>query len=101
LPHNIVENWKKSNSVAKPPLRLSYGTFGLNDRLPLFQQQMHDLSKRLGITYINGLDYFCTNEGCLTRDSEDGLKVTSVDYGHLTVDAAQTYIKQIAPLIFN
>lgn len=101
LPHNIVENWKKSNSVAKPPLRLSYGTFGLNDRLPLFQQQMNELAKRLGVTYINGLDYFCTNEGCLTRDSEDGLKVTSVDYGHLTVDAAQTYVKQIAPLIFS
>ena len=101
LPHNIVENWKKSNSVAKPPLRLSYGTFGLNDKLPLFQQQMQDMAKRLGVTYINGLNYFCNSEGCLTRDSEDGLKVTSVDYGHLTVDAAQTYIKQIAPLIFS
>jgi hypothetical protein len=62
---------------------------------------MNDMAKRLGVTYINGLDYFCTNEGCLTRDSEDGLKVTSVDYGHLTVDAAQTFVKQIAPLIFN
>ena len=101
LPHNIVENWKKSNSVTKPPLRLSYGTFGLNEQLPLFQQQMQDMAKQLGVTYINSLDYFCNNEGCLTRDSDDGIKVASVDYGHLTVDAAQTFIKQIAPLIFS
>jgi SGNH domain (fused to AT3 domains) len=101
LPHNIVENWKKGNPLSKPPLRLSYGTFGLDARLPLFNKQMQDMAKRLGISYIAGLDYFCNADGCLTRDSEDGLKVTSIDYGHLTVNAAQTYIKHIAPLIFT
>lgn len=100
LPHNIVENWKKGNPLSKPPLRLSYGTFGLDARLPLFNKQMQDIAKRLDVSYIAGMDYFCNAEGCLTRDSEDGTKVTSIDYGHLTVDAAQTYIKKIAPLIF-
>jgi peptidoglycan/LPS O-acetylase OafA/YrhL len=101
LPHNIVENWKKGNPLSKPPLRLGYDTIGLNEKLPLYNQQMKDMAKRLDISYIAGLDYFCNPDGCLTRDSEDGLKVTSIDYGHLTVDAAQTYIKQIAPLIFS
>ena len=98
LPHNIVENWKIGNPLNKPPLRLSYGTFGLNEKLPLFNKQMEDLALRLDVTYINSLKYFCNEEGCITRDSEDGFKVASVDYGHLTVDAAQTFIKQIAPI---
>jgi hypothetical protein len=37
----------------------------------------------------------------LTRNGEDGEKVASTDYGHLTVDASQSYIRQIAPLIFG
>lgn len=101
LPHNIVENWKKSNKLDTPPLRLSYGTFGLDERLPIFDQQMQDLAKELNINYIKSLNYFCNTSGCLTRDSENGYKIASVDYGHLTVDAAQTFIRQIAPLLFN
>jgi peptidoglycan/LPS O-acetylase OafA/YrhL len=100
LPHNIVENWKKSKTITKPPLRLSYGDFGLVAELPLYNKQMRDIAQRLDVTYISGVDYLCNSEGCLTRDSEDGVKVASVDYGHLTVDASQTYLKLIAPLIF-
>jgi peptidoglycan/LPS O-acetylase OafA/YrhL len=100
LPHNIVETWKKAKTVAKPPLYMSYGDFGLVRELPLYDKQMRDIAKRLDISYISGLDFLCNTDGCLTRDSEDGVKVASVDYGHLTVDAAQTYLKRIAPLIF-
>ena len=100
LPHNIVETWKKSKTVAKPPLYMSYGDFGLLAELPIYDKQMRDIAKRLDISYISGLDFLCNSDGCLTRDSEDGVKVSSVDYGHLTVDAAQTYLKRIAPLIF-
>ena len=100
LPHNIVETWKKAKTVAKPSLYMSYGDFGLLTELPIYDKQMRDIAKRLNISYISGLDFLCNADGCLTRDSEDGVKVTSVDYGHLTVDAAQTYLKQIAPLIF-
>ena len=100
LPHNIVENWKKTKTVAKPPLRLSYGDFGLLAELPIYDKQMREIATRLDISYISGVDFLCNQDGCLTRDSEDGVKVASVDYGHLTVDAAQTYLKRIAPLIF-
>ena len=100
LPHNIVENWKKTKSVTKPPLRLSYGDFGLMAELPIYDKQMREIAQRLDVSYISGLDFLCNKDGCLTRDSEDGVKVASVDYGHLTVDAAQTYLKRIAPLIF-
>ena len=101
LPHNIVETWKKTKTVAKPPLYMSYGDFGLVTELPIYDKQMRNIAKRLDISYISGLDFLCNSEGCLTRDSEDGVKVASVDYGHLTVDAAQTYLKRIAPLIFT
>jgi peptidoglycan/LPS O-acetylase OafA/YrhL len=101
LPHNIVETWKKTKSVAKPPLRMSYGEFGLVAELPLYDKQMREIAKRLEVSYISGVDFLCNANGCLTRDSEDGVKVASVDYGHLTVDAAQTYLKRIAPLIFT
>jgi peptidoglycan/LPS O-acetylase OafA/YrhL len=100
LPHNIVETWKKAKTVAKPPLYMSYGDFGLVAELPIYDKQMREIAKRLDISYISGLDFLCNADGCLTRDSEDGVKVASVDYGHLTVDAAQTYLKRIAPLIF-
>jgi peptidoglycan/LPS O-acetylase OafA/YrhL len=100
LPHNIVENWKKTKTVAKPPLRLSYGDYGLVTELPLYDKQMRAIAMRLNVSYISGVDFLCNADGCLTRDSEDGVKVASVDYGHLTVDAAQTYLKRIAPLIF-
>jgi peptidoglycan/LPS O-acetylase OafA/YrhL len=100
LPHNIVENWKKTKTVAKPPLRLSYGDYGLVTELPLYDKQMRAIAMRLNVSYISGVDFLCNEDGCLTRDSEDGVKVASVDYGHLTVDAAQTYLKRIAPLIF-
>jgi peptidoglycan/LPS O-acetylase OafA/YrhL len=100
LPHNIVETWKKSKTVAKPPLYMSYGDFGLVAELPIYDKQMREIAKRFDISYISGVDFLCNKDGCLTRDSEDGVKVASVDYGHLTVDAAQTYLKRIAPLIF-
>ena len=80
---------------------MTYGDFGLVAALPIYDQQMRAIAKRLAISYISGVDYLCNDDGCLTRDSEDGVKVASVDYGHLTVDAAQTYIKRIAPLIFD
>lgn len=101
LPHNIMETWKKSRSLERPALRMGPGEFGLIDNLQLYDDQMREIAKRLNVNYISGLDYFCNKDGCLTRDSEEGIKVTSVDYGHLTVDAAQTYITNIAPLIFS
>lgn len=101
LPHNIVETWKKTKAVTKPPLRMSYGDFGLVAELPIYDKQMRAIAKRLEVSYISGVDFLCNADGCLTRDSEDGVKVASVDYGHLTVDAAQTYLKRIAPLIFT
>jgi peptidoglycan/LPS O-acetylase OafA/YrhL len=100
LPHNIVETWKKAKTVTQPPLYMSYGDFGLVAELPIYDKQMREIAKRLEISYISGVDFLCNKDGCLTRDSEDGVKVASVDYGHLTVDAAQTYLKRIAPLVF-
>jgi peptidoglycan/LPS O-acetylase OafA/YrhL len=98
LPHNIMEVWKKGPAMQKPPLRMTYG---LDERLPVIDAKMQAIAARLGIAYISGYKTLCNEEGCLTRNGEDGEKVASTDYGHLTVDASQSYIRQIAPLIFG
>ena len=98
LPHNIMEVWKKGPAMQKPPLRMTYG---LDERLSAIDAKMQAIAARLGIAYISGYKTLCNDEGCLTRNGEDGEKVASTDYGHLTVDASQSYIRQIAPLIFS
>ena len=98
LPHSIMEVWKKGPAMQKPPLRMTYG---LDERLPAIDAKMQAIATRLGIAYISGYKTLCNDEGCLTRNDEDGEKVASTDYGHLTVDASQSYIKQIAPLILG
>ena len=98
LPHNIMENWKKGLAMQKPPLRMTYG---LDERLPAIDATMQSIAARLNITYISGYKTLCNEAGCLTRNGEDGDIVASTDYGHLTVSASQSYIQQIAPLIFD
>jgi peptidoglycan/LPS O-acetylase OafA/YrhL len=98
LPHNIMEFWKKGPAMQKPPLRMTYG---LDERLPVIDAKMQAIAARLGIEYISGYKNLCNDEGCLTRNGENGEIVASTDYGHLTVNAAQSYIQQIAPLIFG
>jgi hypothetical protein len=63
--------------------------------------QMRAMAERLGVSYISGYKTLCNDDGCLTRNGEEGEKVASTDYGHLTVDAAESYIKRIAPFIFS
>jgi peptidoglycan/LPS O-acetylase OafA/YrhL len=98
LPHNILEVWKKGPAMQKPPLRMTYG---LDERLPAIDAKMQAIAARLGIGYISGYKTLCNEAGCLTRNGEDGEIVASTDYGHLTVSASQSYIQQIAPLIFG
>lgn len=98
LPQNILDYWKKGPAMQKPPLRMTYG---LDDRLPGMDAKMRAMAERLGVSYISGYKLLCNEDGCLTRNGEDGEKVASVDYGHLTVDASESYVKLIAPLIFN
>lgn len=97
LPHNIMTYWKNGPPMQKPPLRMTYG---LDERLPAIDKKMQDIAFKLSISYISGYKTLCNDEGCLTRNGENGEVVASTDYGHLTVSASQSYIKQIAPLIF-
>jgi hypothetical protein len=47
------------------------------------------------------MDFFCNEQGCLTRMSEDSTQPLSYDYGHLSTSAATYYVEQLAPLIFK
>jgi peptidoglycan/LPS O-acetylase OafA/YrhL len=99
LPAILLEHWKKGPIQAAPPLRLKQEDWqpGLGAAIVDMRQR----AKEMGIEFINGMDYFCNADGCLTRMSEESQRPISYDYGHLTVEASTYYIEQIAPLIFK
>lgn len=52
-------------------------------------------STRLG-EYVSAVQYFCTNEGCLTHIGPDRRTgITSWDYGHLTPIASSLFAKDV------
>jgi hypothetical protein len=55
----------------------------------------------MNIEFISGMAYFCNEQGCLTRMSEEATQPLSYDYGHLSIGAAIYYVEQLAPLIFK
>jgi peptidoglycan/LPS O-acetylase OafA/YrhL len=98
LPYNLMKIWKKGSPTQKPPL---YTKQGLDESIISSTARMRETAKRLGVDFISGYETLCNEQGCPTRDSEDGEQVTSYDYGHLSVSAAEKYIRLIAPAIFG
>jgi hypothetical protein len=47
------------------------------------------------------MQFFCNEEGCLTRVNEAANQPLSYDYGHLSTSAVSYYVEQLAPLIFD
>jgi peptidoglycan/LPS O-acetylase OafA/YrhL len=99
LPAVLLEHWKKGPIHAAPPLRLPEADW--QPGLLKASQTMRQRAQDMGIEFINGMDYFCNAEGCLTRLSAESQQPISYDYGHLTVEASTYYVQQIAPLIFK
>ena len=99
LPAILLEAWKKGPVQAAPPLRLKEADW--QPGLVQASERMRQRAADMGIEFINGMDYFCNAEGCLTRMSAESQQPISYDYGHLTVEASTYYIEQIAPLIFK
>jgi hypothetical protein len=99
LPAILLEAWKKGPVQAAPPLRLKEADW--QSGLVKASERMRQRAADMGIEFINGMDYFCNADGCLTRLTEQSQQPISYDYGHLTVEASTFYIEQIAPLIFR
>lgn len=99
LPAILLEHWKKGSVHAAPPLRLKR-----EDWQPGLEAAVIDMRQRakdMDIEFINGMDYFCNDDGCLTRMTAESQQPISYDYGHLTVEASTYYIEQIAPLLLK
>jgi peptidoglycan/LPS O-acetylase OafA/YrhL len=99
LPAVLLDHWKKGPVQAAPPLRLPEADW--QPGLAAAAIDMRQRAQDMGIEFINGMDYFCNAEGCLTRMSAESQQPISYDYGHLTVEASTYYIQQIAPLLFK
>lgn len=99
LPAILLEHWKKGHVHAAPPLRLKREDW--QPGLEAAAIEMRQRAKDMDIEFINGMDYFCNDDGCLTRMSAESQQPISYDYGHLTVEASTYYIEQIAPLLFK
>ena len=94
LPKLVIAEWKKGSPIQLPPL---YMKEGLVPDLELYESVMKTFAERMGVNYISALKVLCNANGCQTRNAEHGDKIASVDYGHLTVNASERYIKAIAP----
>ncbi len=98
LPRVLISEWEKGPVDRPPPLRLNKR---LDPRLDAITPQLRTRAEAMGIEFILGMDYFCNEEGCLTRLNEDATIPLSYDYGHLAPDAATYFAEQLAPLLFN
>ena len=90
--------WKTKNSMKDTPVYMSYG---LDENIHLYNNTMRNIATALGVKYIDSISYLCTTDGCLTRDSVDGTNIASIDYGHLTIAAAENFINRISNEIFT
>ena len=99
LPQILLEEWKKGPVQARPPLRLNDGF--LDPEVRTATVLMRERAQKMGIEFVSGMDFFCNDQGCLTRMTDDAVQPLSYDYGHLSTGAMVYYVERLAPLIFN
>jgi peptidoglycan/LPS O-acetylase OafA/YrhL len=98
LPQILLDAWRKGAFSQPPPLRLRDE---LDPALEVITAQMRARSEKMGIEFVSGMQFFCNEEGCLTRVNEAANQPLSYDYGHLSTSAVSYYVEQLAPLIFD
>jgi peptidoglycan/LPS O-acetylase OafA/YrhL len=99
LPQILLEEWEKGPPMKRPPMRLK-DEF-LDPGVRAATATMRARAQKMNIEFISGMAYFCNEQGCLTRMSEEATQPLSYDYGHLSIGAAIYYVEQLAPLIFK
>ena len=96
LPQLLLKVWKDKKTV---PMRL--GEEYLDPLVRAATAEMRQRAQAMGIEFISGMDYFCNQEGCLTRMTPKSTEPLSYDYGHLSIPAVTYYVQQIAPLVLG
>ncbi|MDO8903852.1 acyltransferase family protein, partial [Hydrogenophaga sp.] len=98
LPRILINEWEKGPVTRPPPLRLNRR---LDPGVDAMTQQLRARAEAMDIEFISGMDYFCNEEGCLTRLNESATEPLSYDYGHLAPAAVRYFAEQLAPRIFQ
>ncbi len=98
LPQILLEKWREGPPLAMPPMRIKDG---LDPKLEQITAEMRKRAAQMDIEFVSGMQFFCNDDGCLTRISEDAQQPLSYDYGHLSTGAATYYVDKLAPFIFK
>lgn len=99
LPRILLRMAGSLDARGRLPLRL--GDEYLDPHVREATAQMRTRAQAMGIEFISGLDYFCNQDGCLSRLNESAAEPLSYDYGHLSLPAVTYFVEQISPLIFR
>lgn len=79
-----------NNTPQRTWIGIDQDVINLNDQLK------SGFKKQTGVSFINLVDFFCNDEGCLTYiGSDKKLGITAFDYGHLTPIASNLLAQEL------
>jgi peptidoglycan/LPS O-acetylase OafA/YrhL len=86
-------------SGTKPPLRLPRQETADNQKRQELSELLRQMAAQEEVAYISPDDYFCDQDGCLTRFGDSRSEFVSFDGEHLNPRASQRVADAIAPLL--
>ena len=97
-----VPRWERSPQRASFRTWVAQGkpSYRLEDRLeaadwPLLNARLNDSANRLGIKYIDPYQFFCNDDGCLTRVGAAPEDFVAIDNAHLSRAGAIYFVNKI------
>jgi hypothetical protein len=86
-------------SGSRPPLRLPRQETADNQKRQKLSLLLKQMSAQEGVAYISPDEYFCDQDGCLTRFGDSRSDFVSFDGEHLNPRASKIVADAIAPLL--
>jgi peptidoglycan/LPS O-acetylase OafA/YrhL len=98
LLRSILRCWRPRTPSEELP---RYSQCGLDPRVPELDSLLRQTARRLEIKYISPYQALCNADGCLTHVDVGGDQLTTYDYGHLSVGAAEYLVSVIGKDLFS
>lgn len=97
VPNVIISYYRNFNKL--PP---KYTTFDVDiNEIVRVDHELEALSRAKKITYISIYQTLCNSDGCMLSVGGDIRNISSLDYGHLSIFAAEFVIESVANKIFG
>lgn len=97
VPYTIISYYRNFKK-----LPASHTTFGVDiNEISKIDRQLEEFSREHNVTFISIYQTLCNSEGCMLSIGNDIRKVSSLDYGHLSVSASEFVIESVAGKIFE